>query len=102
MRADLLQPLQIVTEFGVDGVRQNLAVLAVDNVALPVQEPCWDLELRGVLDDGDDALELVRVEVSGPSRNRTRLSLANPSLEDRPAAHRLFRSTSAFLQTMLA
>ena len=63
--ANLLQPLQIVTELRVDGVRENLAVLAIDNIALPVQEPDGDLELRGVLDNGNEALELVRVELSG-------------------------------------
>lgn len=62
---DLLQSLQIVTELRVHGVRQNLAVLAVDNVPLPVQEPCGDLELGGVLDDGNEALELIGVELTG-------------------------------------
>lgn len=59
---DLLQSLQIVTELGVDTVGQNLRILAIDNVLLSVQEPCRNLELRGVLDDGDNAFELVRVE----------------------------------------
>ena len=59
VRTDLLQPLKIVTKLRVDTVRQDLRVLAVNNVALPVQEPCWDLELRGVLDDGDETLELI-------------------------------------------
>ena len=63
---DLLQPLQIVTELRVDGVRQNLAVLAIDDITLPVQEPCGDLELGGVLDDCDETLEFVRVELSSP------------------------------------
>ena len=66
VRTDLLQPLQIVTEFRVNGVRENLAVLAVNDVPLPVQEPRRDLELRGVLDDGDNSLKFIRVEVSSP------------------------------------
>lgn len=64
MRPNLLQSLQVVTELRVNGVRQNLAVLAVNDVPLPVQEPCRNLELRGVLDDGDKALELVGVELT--------------------------------------
>jgi hypothetical protein len=81
--ADLLQPLQILTELAVHSVGQNLRVLAVDNVALsvkyltshptcirsclhePVEEPCWDLVLRGVLDDSDDTLELFGGDLSG-------------------------------------
>ena len=56
--ADLLQALEVLTELGVDTVGEDLRVLAVDNVALPVEEPGGDLVLGGVLDDGDDALEL--------------------------------------------
>ena len=65
VRPDLLQTLQVVTEFRVDGVRQNLAVLAVDDVPLPVQEPCRDLELCRILDDGNETLKLVGVELTG-------------------------------------
>jgi hypothetical protein len=55
---DLLQPLKIVTELRVDTVGQDLRVLAIDNVALSVEEPSWDLVLGWVLDDGDDTLKL--------------------------------------------
>ena len=65
VRTNLLQPLKVITELRVNTVGQDLQVLAVDNVALPVQEPCWDLELRGVLDDRHDTLEFVRVELAG-------------------------------------
>jgi hypothetical protein len=58
---DLLQALQVVTELRVNGVGQNLAVLAIDNIPLPVQEPCRNLELCRVLNDGNETLELVRV-----------------------------------------
>ena len=37
--ADLLQALEIVAELGVDAVGEDLAVLAVDDIALPVEEP---------------------------------------------------------------
>ena len=56
--ADLLESLEILAELGVDTVGQDLVVLAIDNVALSVEEPAGDLVLGGVLDDGDDALEL--------------------------------------------
>lgn len=62
---DLLQALKVVTQLRVDVVRQELAALAVNNVALPVQEPVGDLELGRVLQDGHNALELVRVELTG-------------------------------------
>ena len=62
---NLLQPLQVVTELRVDTVGQDLRVLAIDDVPLPVQEPLRDLELRGVLDDGNETLELIRVKLAG-------------------------------------
>lgn len=61
---DLLQALKVITELRVDVVREELRALAVNNVALPVQEPSGDLELSRVLEDGDDALKLVRVELT--------------------------------------
>jgi len=63
--SDLLQSLEIVTELAVHSVCENLEVLAVDNVALSVEEPGWDLVLCWVLDDGDDTLKLFRGEFSG-------------------------------------
>jgi hypothetical protein len=80
--ADLLEALEILTELGVDTVGEDLSVLAVDNVTLPVEEPGGDLvclvldgeicrdqvakhTLQGVLDDGDNTLKLLRCEVTG-------------------------------------
>lgn len=57
--ADLLQSFEVVTELRVDIVGQNLAVLAIDDIFLPVKEPKWNLELRGVLHDVHDSFELV-------------------------------------------
>jgi len=65
VRTNLLQSLEIVTELGVDTVGEDLEVLAVDNVALSVQEPGWDLVLGRVLDDGDDTLKLFGSKLSG-------------------------------------
>ena len=62
--ADLLQPLEVITELRVDIVGQDLAVLAIDDIFLPVKEPEWNLELRGVLHDVHDSFELVRVQVT--------------------------------------
>lgn len=63
--ADLLQALQVVTQLRVDAVGQDLRVLAVHDVALPVEEPAGDLVLGRVLDDGDDSLELFGGEFTG-------------------------------------
>jgi hypothetical protein len=41
--ADLLQALEIVTELGGDTVGEDLAVLAIDDITLPVEEPGGDL-----------------------------------------------------------
>ena len=60
MGADLLQALQIITKFRVNTVSENLGVFAIDNIPLTIEEPCWDLVLGGILDDGDNSLELFR------------------------------------------
>ncbi len=70
MRPNLLEPLQVVAQLAVDAVGEDLAVLAVDNVALTVKEPRRDFVLRGVLDDGDDAFEFFRGEFAGAVRGR--------------------------------
>lgn len=57
MSADLLQALQIITKLGVDTVGENLAVFAIDDIALTIEEPGGDLVLGWVLDDGDNSLE---------------------------------------------
>ena len=56
MSSDLLQALKIITKLGVDTVGQNLRILAIDDIALTIEEPGGDLVLRGVLDDGDNSL----------------------------------------------
>ena len=38
---------------------------AGSDISLPVEEPFRDLELSGVLHDGNDSLELIGVELSG-------------------------------------
>ena len=61
---DLLEPLEIITELRVDSVGEDLRVLAIDDVALSVEEPGRDLVLGGVLDDGDETLEFFGGELS--------------------------------------
>lgn len=65
---NLLETLQVVTELRVDTVGQSVEVLAVGDIALSVKEPGGDLVLGGVLDDGDDTLELFRGELTGAGR----------------------------------
>lgn len=65
MGADLLQALQIITKLRVDTVGQNLRVLAIDDIALTIEEPSWDLVLGWILDDGDNSLELFGGEFTG-------------------------------------
>lgn len=61
---DLLQALEILTQLGVDTVGQDLRVLAIDDIALSVEEPGGDLVLGRVLDDGDNSLKLFGGEFS--------------------------------------
>lgn len=61
---NLFQSLQIVPQLRVNRVRQNLVVLAIDDIFLSVQEPGGNLELCGVLDDGHETLKFIRVELS--------------------------------------
>ena len=53
--ADLLQALEIVTELGGDTVGEDLAVLAIDDIALPVEEPGRNLVCLCV---SDSAMEI--------------------------------------------
>lgn len=65
VRSDLLESLKVVSELLVDGVGEGVGVLSVGKVLLSVEEPSRDFELGGVLHDGDDSLELIRVELTG-------------------------------------
>jgi hypothetical protein len=93
--ADLLQALEVVTELAVDAVGEHLAVLAVDDIALPVEEPAGDLVC--VVLAGGVGLRRAHVHCRGFWIMVTRRS---SSSEVRSPA-RLPRSTSAFLQTKL-
>ena len=58
MSTDLLQALQILTKLAVHAVCQHLGIFAIHNVALTIEEPCRDLVLGRILDDGNDTFEL--------------------------------------------
>ena len=64
VRTNLLQPLQVITELRIDSVGQDLQVLAINDIPLPVQEPRRDLELSRVLADSNETLELIRVKLA--------------------------------------
>lgn len=115
--ADTLETLEILTDLAVEGVGDDLGVLAVGDVALSVQEPCGDLVLGGVLEDGDHTLEFFGGELTGavfdfqvschPILSSYQI-LVDFDLEFPFSAcfwirrtYRLVRSTSAFLQTKL-
>lgn len=90
---DFLQALEIITELRVDTVGQELRVLAVDDIALPVEEPGGDLVLSGVLEDVDDALELLRGELTSTVSMRSMCqqaiskSLILPSTPEHKGVH---------------
>jgi hypothetical protein len=56
---DLLHPLNIITKLGIKVLGKDLGVLSGPEVLLPVEEPQGDLELTGVLDDGDELFDLI-------------------------------------------
>jgi len=63
---DFLQSFQVLSEFVIESVGEELGVFPVDNVLLSVEEPFWDFVLSGVLDDGDDSLEFFGGEFTSP------------------------------------
>lgn len=81
---DLLQALKVITELRVDTVGQDLRVLAVDDVPLPVQEPRGDLELSGVLNDGNKTLELIRVQLAGAASSLSKPRILDGRAQDVP------------------
>ena len=63
--ADLLEPLQIVTERRLEAVRVHVHSLARLVVLLPVEEPGREAVVLRLLDDLNDLLNLLRGELSG-------------------------------------
>lgn len=70
MGTDLLQALQILTEFAFHTVGQYLVVLAIDDITLSVQEPLWDFVLCRILNDGDNSFEFFGCDFTGTACHR--------------------------------
>lgn len=64
LNAYLLQTFKVLTHLRVKLVGKQVTVFTIDDILLPVDEPVGDLELARVLHDGDDSLELIRVELT--------------------------------------
>lgn len=63
--SDLLQSLQVVSQFGLNTVGQSVVVLTVVDVLLTVQEPSGDLVLGGVLHNLHNSLKLFLSQLTG-------------------------------------
>ncbi|KAL7537391.1 hypothetical protein ACHAXR_007792 [Thalassiosira sp. AJA248-18] len=62
---NLLHPLNIITELSIKVLRKHLRVLARLEILLPVEEPKWNLELAGVLNDGNELFDFISGQFSG-------------------------------------
>ena len=98
MGTDPLQALRIVTRLAVDTVDEDRAVLAIEDITLPIEEPGGDLVLCRVPVDGDNALKLFGCEFTSSARE---IRDVEQRLLQQMCAYRLFQSTSAFLYTKL-
>ena len=85
MGTNLLQSLEVITNLGVNTIREDLRVLSVNDILLSVEEPSGDFELGWVLDDGHKALEFIRVEITSTTnmleRWRNSISENTPFVE---------------------
>ncbi len=102
---DLLESLKVLTQLGVQSRRCQLAEAAILVVLLSVKEPVRNLECARVGDNNHELLQLLCAKFTSPVRNGWASVFhavyeAKTSVQ-RNVAHLFFRSTSAFLQTML-
>ena len=72
---DLLEPLKILTQLGVQRRRSDLGVGSILEVLLPVEEPVGDLEVLGVGDDGHQRLELICAQLASSAALREKFSV---------------------------
>ena len=72
--SDLFQSLEILSQLVIQLIRQDLAVLAIDDILLSVKEPIRNLVLCRVLQDRYDPLQLVRGQFS-PSLSQVDIGL---------------------------
>ena len=64
MSLDLLQAFEILAEFRIEGARDDLRVLSVNDVLLPVQEPIRDLVLTWVGQNRDNSVYFLLTQFS--------------------------------------
>jgi hypothetical protein len=65
MGADLLHAFDIITVLRGNVLCENLRVLSSLEILLPIQEPEWNLELTGVLNDGNNLFDFIGSQFSG-------------------------------------
>jgi hypothetical protein len=75
MRSNFLQSFQVLAKLGVNSVRKDLGVLAIDDILLSVQEPSGDFELGRVLDNSHKSFEFIGVEITSASRREPQSTL---------------------------
>lgn len=63
--SDLLQSLQVISQFRFQVVSKDVVVFTVDLVLLSVQEPSWDLIVGWVLHNGDNSLQFFLGQFTG-------------------------------------
>lgn len=65
MGTNLLHPLNIITQLSVEVLGKDLLVLSSLEILLPVKEPKRNLELAGVLNDGNELFDFISGQFSG-------------------------------------
>jgi hypothetical protein len=66
---DLLHALEVITQLGVEVVRDDLVELAILAVLLVVQEPLRDVELERRGDDRLEVLDLILRQLTGTAHS---------------------------------
>jgi len=64
VQTDTLHALQILTERLVQEIGKLLTGLAILHIAVPVEHPCWDLELLRIVDDSHNLIDLICGELT--------------------------------------
>ena len=98
MSSDLLQSFEILTKFCIQIVWCHLWILSIFDILLSVQKPIWNFVLTRITNDRNQFLNLKLQQnhllFLQTDSFHTSSSVNSPAL--------LFKSTSAFLQTILA
>jgi len=67
---NFLQSFKIITKLSIHSVSKDLGALSILNILLSVQEPDWDLELLGMLNDRYESIDLIVGKFSTSSQER--------------------------------